>query len=193
MKNTNPNFQHLAFAGGLYDQDTKFLRFGARDYDPTIGRWTTKDPVEFDSGDTNLYAYVSGNPTSMIDPDGESGLPGAFVGAAFEIAIQAANLKAQGKDVYDYKNYDGYDIAIAAAVGAIAPGILNLGKTSLKSSLAIKTLSKQLKNAKTLNRVAKVQSRIAKNRNKIAKIVATQSAYQIVKTKLKKVNNPSCE
>lgn len=193
MKNTNPNFQYLAFAGGLYDQDTKFLRFGARDYDPTIGRWTTKDPVEFDSGDTNLYVYVSGNPTSMIDPDGESGLPGAFVGAAFEIAIQAANLKAQGKDVYDYKNYDGYDIAIAAAVGAIAPGILNLGKTSLKSSLAIKTLSKQLKNAKTLNRVAKVQSRIAKNRNKIAKIVATQSAYQIVKTKLKKVNNPSCE
>lgn len=72
MKNTNPNFQHLAFAGGLYDQDTKFLRFGARDYDPTTSRWTTKDPIGFAGGDTNLYAYVGGNPMSYVDPDGFS-------------------------------------------------------------------------------------------------------------------------
>lgn len=74
MKNTNPNFQHLAFAGGLYDQDTKFLRFGARDYDPTIGRWTTKDPLGFDGGDTNMYAYVGGSPMSAIDPEGKFAL-----------------------------------------------------------------------------------------------------------------------
>lgn len=70
MKNTNPGFQPLTFAGGLYDADTKLVRFGARDYDPTIGRWTTKDPIGFAGGDTNLYAYVGGNPMSYIDPNG---------------------------------------------------------------------------------------------------------------------------
>jgi len=85
MKNTNPNFQHLAFAGGLYDQDTKFLRFGARDYDPTTGRWTTKDPIGFAGGDTNLYAYVGGNPMSAVDPEGKF----AFVLPAIPILVNA--------------------------------------------------------------------------------------------------------
>ncbi len=39
-------------------------------YDSTVGRWTTKDPIGFAGGDTNLYAYVGGNPMSAIDPDG---------------------------------------------------------------------------------------------------------------------------
>jgi len=39
--NTNPGFQPFGFAGGLYDADTELTRFGARDYKPTIGRWTT--------------------------------------------------------------------------------------------------------------------------------------------------------
>lgn len=70
MKNTNAEFQSLGFAGGLYDSDTKFIRFGARDYDPTVGRWTTKDPIGFAGGDTNLYAYVAGDPMSYVDPEG---------------------------------------------------------------------------------------------------------------------------
>lgn len=70
MKNTDPDFQPLTYAGGLYDSDTKLIRFGARDYDPTIGRWTAKDPIGFAGGDTNLYAYVGGNPMSKTDPTG---------------------------------------------------------------------------------------------------------------------------
>lgn len=43
-----------------------------RHYDPTVGRWTTKDPIGFAGGDTNLYAYVNGDPMSYIDPTGLS-------------------------------------------------------------------------------------------------------------------------
>src|SRR5207245_9739954 len=50
---TNPGFQPFGFAGGLYYQDTKLVRFGARDYDPVVGRWTAKDPIRFKGGDTN--------------------------------------------------------------------------------------------------------------------------------------------
>ncbi len=47
----------------------------ARDYDPETGRWTSKDPVRFDADGTNLYVYVDDNPTSIIDPFGESPAP----------------------------------------------------------------------------------------------------------------------
>tara|TARA_B110001454_G_scaffold219057_1_gene249563 strand:+ start:3855 stop:5351 length:1497 start_codon:yes stop_codon:yes gene_type:complete len=60
----------IGFAGGLADWSTKLVRFGARDYDPETGRWTSKDPILFEGGDTNLYAYVGGDPMSYIDPMG---------------------------------------------------------------------------------------------------------------------------
>ena len=56
VADTNPGFQPFGFAGGLYDADTGLTRFGARDYDPVVGRWTSKDPARF-SGGWNLYAY----------------------------------------------------------------------------------------------------------------------------------------
>lgn len=71
-QDTNPGFQPFGFAGGLYDRDTGLVRFGARDYDPVTGRWTTKDPIGFNGGDTNLYGYVLGDPINWVDVEGKS-------------------------------------------------------------------------------------------------------------------------
>jgi RHS repeat-associated protein len=68
--NSNPGFQPFAFAGGLYDTATGLLRFGTRDYDPSIGRWTAPDPVQFRGNEVNLYEYVLGDPVNFIDPHG---------------------------------------------------------------------------------------------------------------------------
>lgn len=70
IQDTAPGFQPFGFAGGLYDRDSGLVRFGLRDYDPAAGRWTTKDPLGFSSGDTNLYAYASNDPLNRIDPTG---------------------------------------------------------------------------------------------------------------------------
>ena len=67
---TDPTFIPFGFAGGLVDWDTKLIHFGAREYDPTPGRWTTKDPIGFNGGDTNLYGYVANDPINHIDPTG---------------------------------------------------------------------------------------------------------------------------
>ena len=68
---TNPGFQPFGFAGGLYDPDTKRTRYGLRDYDPETGRWTTKDPGGFSSGQ-NLYIYADNDPVNLIDPLGDN-------------------------------------------------------------------------------------------------------------------------
>jgi len=75
LNDTNPGFQPFGFAGGLYDPETKLVRFGQRDYDPEAGRWTNKDPIFFDGGDTNLYAYVNNDPVNTTDPSGLFLLP----------------------------------------------------------------------------------------------------------------------
>ena len=66
-RDSNPGFQPFGFAGGLYDRGTGLVRFGARDYDPDVGRWTAKDPAAFDGGDDNLYAYAFNSPLNYKD------------------------------------------------------------------------------------------------------------------------------
>lgn len=44
-----------------------FLR--ARYYNPTLGRFISRDPIEY-AGGINLYAYVLNNPINFVDPSG---------------------------------------------------------------------------------------------------------------------------
>ena len=67
IQDTNPGFQPFGFAGGITDTHTGFVRFGARDYDPASGRWTSKDPIGFGSREPNLFLYVSAAPTRFRD------------------------------------------------------------------------------------------------------------------------------
>ncbi|MDR2033587.1 MAG: RHS repeat-associated core domain-containing protein, partial [Helicobacteraceae bacterium] len=72
INDTNPDLNvPIGSAGGLYDQDTKLVRFGYRDYDPFTGRWTAKDPIDFNGGSSNLYGYVGNDPINYVDPTGE--------------------------------------------------------------------------------------------------------------------------
>jgi RHS repeat-associated protein len=69
IANTNPGFQPFGYAGGLLDEETGLVRFGARDYDPLTGRWTSRDPIGLVAG-TNAYEYVEGDPINGVDPTG---------------------------------------------------------------------------------------------------------------------------
>ena len=70
LTDTSPGFQPFGFAGGLYDPDTKLVRFGARDYDASVGRWTCKDPAGLALAGPNLFEYVDSSPISATDPSG---------------------------------------------------------------------------------------------------------------------------
>jgi RHS repeat-associated protein len=70
LLDTNPGFQPFGFAGGIYDQHTHLIRFGTRDYNAEIGRWTVKDPILFVGSDANLYGYVLNDPINLRDSQG---------------------------------------------------------------------------------------------------------------------------
>ena len=80
LSNSNPGFQPFGFAGGILDPDTKLIHFGARDYDPETGRWTSKDPILFAGGQANLYTYTFSDPINFNDPSGKFGVAGASYG-----------------------------------------------------------------------------------------------------------------
>jgi RHS repeat-associated protein len=79
LSDSSPGFQPFGFAGGLYDLDTKLVHFGRRDYDPSVGRWTAKDPSLFEGGDANLYVYAFNDPVNFLDSEGEAAAAAAGV------------------------------------------------------------------------------------------------------------------
>jgi RHS repeat-associated protein len=112
---TRLDFQPFGFAGGLYDQASELVRFGARDYDPVVGRWVSKDPsLFFNGGGVNLYGYSFNDPVNLIDvngmyPDDPAYIPGpagtqgvdpnaynqgVYLGAAAGAALDAGALGA---------------------------------------------------------------------------------------------------
>lgn len=66
------------YAQKAYDSDTGTIRMGLRDYDPTLGRFTTPDPLYFlqpalcgsDPLQCNLFVYALNSPLGYVDPDG---------------------------------------------------------------------------------------------------------------------------
>ena len=99
IADTNPGFQPFGYGGGLYDADTKLVRFGARDYDAETGRWTSKDPIQFGGGDTNFYGYTVNDPINRVDFIGLDsyivsrplGIPGAGRIASHNFIVTNAN------------------------------------------------------------------------------------------------------
>lgn len=69
-QNSSPGFQPFGFAGGLWDEAGRLVRFGERWYDAEIGRWTSRDPEPPLDEAANLYLYARNDPVNHVDRDG---------------------------------------------------------------------------------------------------------------------------
>jgi RHS repeat-associated protein len=69
---------HHRFTGKYLDDETGLYYFGARYYDPALGRFISPDPLYLGDPDRctgnsvscNLFAYANNNPMAYIDPTG---------------------------------------------------------------------------------------------------------------------------
>ena len=86
----------IRYAGGMYNATTGTTKFGARYYDPNIGRFTQPDP----SGqEENPYAYVSNIPTNAVDSAGLAVVSiggeiclGLCIGGSFDVDTDTGEL-----------------------------------------------------------------------------------------------------
>jgi RHS repeat-associated protein len=116
---TNAGLQPFGYAGGLYDGATGLVRFGARDYDASTGRWTAKDPITFGGGSLGLYSYVDSDPINLADPVGLCPQTDSDdIGKKAEIECRNQVLKLTGAVVLDLTG--------AAELGLAGRGALDL-------------------------------------------------------------------
>jgi RHS repeat-associated protein len=114
LYDTNLSFTPFGFAGGLYDPITKLTRFGARDYDPSTGRWTVKDPTGFGGGN-NQYIYVSADAINQKDPIGKDA-------SLVQSNILAMNSLSQGLEMFS----EWKDILVGLMFGVTTATISSL-------------------------------------------------------------------
>ncbi len=70
-KSRNP----LWYTGKPEEEALGLSYFGARWYNPKLGRFMGMDPVEAQAGNLhsfNRYAYANNNPYKFVDPDGQA-------------------------------------------------------------------------------------------------------------------------
>jgi RHS repeat-associated protein len=81
------------YAGQYQDISTGLYKMGARYYQPELGRWTQRDPLQravnpAQPPEAHPYLYVRANPINYVDPTGELSVAqecaasGLVVGAA---------------------------------------------------------------------------------------------------------------
>ncbi len=66
-------YNRFTYTGREWDSEIGLYYYRARYYDPTTGRFVSKDPAQFAGGDPNLYRYVDNQPATGTDPTGLQG------------------------------------------------------------------------------------------------------------------------
>lgn len=106
------------YTGKLEEPALGIQNFGARWYDPRIGRFLAIDPAGFNPQNPqsfNRYAYANNNPYRFVDPDGNSPLDAGFFIAdtvSFGLAAASGNPAAIQSAAFDLA---------ASAVGLASP------------------------------------------------------------------------
>jgi RHS repeat-associated protein len=78
---------------GREPDETGLIHYRARYYDPSVGRFTQRDPIGL-AGGPNLYLYAAANPLRLIDPNGTLPTVPAAPDAGYAAAAPSPGLSA---------------------------------------------------------------------------------------------------
>lgn len=154
-----PDDEALSYTGKPHDADLGLTYFGARYYDPVVGRFLSPDPVGFVADNPtsfNRYVYANNNPYRYVDPDGRyavavvkvlqllgrawSSIAGAIGGVyVAEEVIQPALSEADSGDP-DEEAEDDFDRAREKAFGLAGmtdPDQVEITKTDAETGTAV--------------------------------------------------------
>ena len=119
----DPEGERHGYAGKQKDA-SGLIYFGARYYDPTLGRFMGIDPVGVDPANPhsfNRYTYANNNPYKYVDPDGR--VPIFF---AIPLLLKAVDAGVTAYDTYQAYRSEGIEGAAkelaTAAAASVIPG-----------------------------------------------------------------------
>ncbi len=87
---------------GREDDGSGLSYYRARYYHPRLQRFIAEDPLGFDGGDMNLYAYVQNDPLSYADPTGEFVWVPFVIGGAFLAASNSSTFQNAAANAAQY-------------------------------------------------------------------------------------------
>ena len=121
--NGNPN-DNRKYSSKELDKEhgLDWYYFGARYYDPAIGRWMSMDPLANDYPSWSPYNYSIDEPISKNDPDGKF-VWGAVIGFATDYALQSIKSGNWG-----LKGKNWGSLAISTGAGLVSGGVSGLTK-----------------------------------------------------------------
>ena len=111
----------IRFTGQRLDSSTSFYYYGARYYDPELGRFIQPDTIiarPFDPQDLNRYSYCRNNSINYVDPTGHSWLSkivGAILGFIVGVAVGVATGSPQIGFAVGMATFNAVDSGIAAS------------------------------------------------------------------------------
>lgn len=111
--------------------------YGARHYDPAIGRFTTVDPMIDKYYPLTPYGYCGVNPICHRDEEGKfiNNVVGFFIGGGVDLGIQVAANLVSGNGAFD--DIDWVSVGASAVEGGLTFGV-SAGKTLVvKAGVAI--------------------------------------------------------
>ncbi len=116
---------NLRYPGQYFDSETGTHYNYFRDYDPSLGRYLTSDPIGL-TGGLNSYAYAGLQPTQLIDPLGLlSGDAQAYIRALRNAGvIAAADGPVPAGDAIAVAYLIGFIVADVVISGVVAPDLV---------------------------------------------------------------------
>ena len=117
-----------------------YIDYGARQYDPVLGRWFAQDPLSEKYYSVSPYAFCAGNPVKYLDPDGE------IIGTAIDVASVAIGIGSFIKNVRSGNVKEAVGDAVGVAVDVVAaampfiPGGVGLVRNGAKTAKAINAI-----------------------------------------------------